>query len=260
MSFQYLQYSVSEQVATITLNRPDQANVFHIDAARELEQVARECLVSDSIKVVVLTGNGKLFSAGGDLAYMHANADTLDYDIKALADSLHNAYASFARMSAPLVVALNGTAAGIGLSLALLGDITIAVEKAKFVGAYSGVGLSPDGGLTYLLPRIVGLKRASEFLMTSKALSAQEALEWGMINHVVAAEALQDTLAEIVASLKASSSGSLKAVKHLLLSSQAQSMEGQMHLEGMNLSQNAFSSNGKEGVSAYLEGRRPNFV
>lgn len=250
---------MSDQVATITLNRPDQANAFHIDAARELEQAARECLVSDSIKVVVLTGKGKLFSAGGDLAYMQAHAESLDYDIKALADSLHNAYASFARMRAPLVVALNGTAAGIGLSLALLGDITIAVEKAKFVGAYSGVGLSPDGGLTYLLPRIVGLKRASEFLLTSKALSAQEALEWGMVNRVVASDDLASTVAELVESLKASSAGSLASVKQLLLRAQTESMEGQMHLEGMSLSQNAFCADGKEGVCAFLEGRPPKF-
>ena len=259
MSYQHIQLTVTDGVAKILLNRPQEGNSFHLQLAEELEEVARQCLVSDQLQAVVLTGSGKLFSAGGDLAYMQASFHRLDVAIKALADRLHSAFSSLVRMPAPLVVAVNGTAAGIGLSLAMLGDITLASDKAKFIPAYTGVGLSPDGGMTHILPRIIGTKRASEMILTNRALSAAEALEWGMVSRVVPAAELSQAVDSVVQRLQQASRQSLRDVKQLLARSDNESLESQMHLEGMALAANAMSDNGKEGIQAFIDGRPPVF-
>lgn len=260
MTYEYLNFSTTDGIARIELNRPDQGNAFDIALAREFETAVRECSIDNAVRVVVLTGNGKLFCGGGDLAYFSASGDSVGRDIKELADSLHCAYSTLMRMPKPLIVALNGTAAGIGLSLALLGDITLSVESAKFVAAYTDVGLSPDGGLTYFLPRIIGVKRASEFILTSGRVGAQQALEWGMVNEVVPSnEELESRTQTLAQKLSQASPGSLASAKSLLLSSQSLSLEALLHEEAIHLSNNASSENGKEGINAFLERRKPVF-
>lgn len=259
MSYQHLSFSIDSGIAKIVLDRPKAGNTFNIDIAKEFEEVTRLCAFDKSVRVVVLTGNGKLFSGGGDLAYMLENEDALDVAIKALADSLHTSYSTLGRMKAPLLVAANGTAAGIGLNLALMGDITIAVEEAKFVASYTDVGLSPDGGLTYLLPRLVGVKRAKELIYTNRRLSAQEALDWGMITKVVSADKFEEEVDAMAKKLASGPSKSYGDVKALLNSSENESMESQMHLEALALASNAMSVDGKEGISAFANNRKPNF-
>lgn len=260
MDYQYLTFCIDDGVATITLNRPEAGNTFHQHLADELDEVSRYCLIRNDVEVVLLKANGKLFSGGGDLAYMQSSGDNIDIAIKKLADRLHSAYASFSRMSVPVVASVQGTAAGIGLSLSLLADITIASDKAKFAAAYGGVGLSPDGGLTHILPRVIGVKRASYFLLTNQVITAQQALEWGMVNEVVPPSELDDTVNAVVETLKDKSADANASVKSLLLQSQQHSLEAQMHLEGIQLSRNAASDNGQEGINAYLERRLAKFT
>lgn len=259
MSFQNLKFSIEHGIARITLNRPHEGNAFNQALADELDDVARECLMSKQVRVVILAAEGKLFSGGGDLAFMQENADHLDIAIKKLADRLHSAYAAFARMSAPVIVKVQGTAAGIGLSLSMQGDITVASEKAKFAAAYTGVGLNPDGGLTYLLPRAIGFKRAKAFILQNQIIPAEQALKWGLVNQVVAHDELDDTVEALAKQLAAGSVGSFAAVKNLLSRTYNETLESQMHLEGMALAENAMSANGKEGIQAFLDGRKPEF-
>jgi 2-(1,2-epoxy-1,2-dihydrophenyl)acetyl-CoA isomerase len=211
---------------------------------------------------VVLTSNGKLFSAGGDLSIMFEAGDQVDAALKQLTDQLHGAFSTLMRMRAPLIVAVNGAAAGIGLSLALIGDITIASEKASFTLAYTAAGLSPDGASTYLLPKIakiVGIKRAKEMMITNRRLSAREALEWGVVNQVVAPEALLDETLALAKSIAQGPTNAFASVKSLVLSSFNESLESQMVLEVEAIARNAMSKDGQEGIQAFLEKRQPEF-
>ena len=257
--YNLLNFQIDDAIATITLNRPDAANAFNLELATELNHAAIVCQHNPNIRVVVLTGNGKLFSAGGDLSIMFEAGDQVDALLKQLTDQLHVAFSTLMRMRAPLIVAVNGAAAGIGLSLALIGDITIASEKASFTLAYTAAGLSPDGGATYLLPKVVGIKRAKEMMITNRRLSAAEALEWGMVNRVVAPEALLDETLAMAKSIAQGATNAFASVKSLVLSSFSESLESQMVLEVEALARNAMSKDGQEGIQSFLEKRQPEF-
>lgn len=140
-------------VATITLNRPDQGNAIDMDLARALGAAARDCAGDPAVRCVVLAGNGRLFCAGGDIASFAAAGDRAGAFLHELASALHEAALVLARMDKPLLTLVHGPAAGAGLSLALLGDVVLAGEAAHFTAAYSGIGLTPDGGMSWLLPR-----------------------------------------------------------------------------------------------------------
>lgn len=257
--FKNLEFLLDGAVATITLNRPDHANALDLDMASELARAARLCQRDSDIRAVVLTGNGKLFCAGGDLASMADAGEEVDLALKGLTDQCHAAFSTMMRMRAPVIVAVNGAAAGIGLSLALVGDITIASEKASFTMAYTAAGLSPDGGATYLLPRAIGYKRAKEMMISNRRLSATEALDWGLVNQVVAPEALLEEAQTQAKRLAKGATDAFGSVKSLLLTGFSESLETQMALEAQAIGKNATGADGQEGVSAFLEKRRPLF-
>jgi 2-(1,2-epoxy-1,2-dihydrophenyl)acetyl-CoA isomerase len=166
---------------------------------------------------------------------------------------------SFARMSAPVIVAVNGTAAGAGFGLAVCGDLVVASEGAKFTMAYSKIGLSPDGGASYFLPRLIGLRRTQELMFTNRVLSAQEACDWGLVNQVVGPDELMAVAGKLANELAVGSLGSHAAIKRLLCDSASNSLETQLELEAQCISINADSADGREGVSAFLEKRAAEF-
>ncbi|WP_205876993.1 enoyl-CoA hydratase/isomerase family protein [Mycobacterium camsae] len=249
----------SGPIARITLNRPDAANAMNDTLLRELADAAKRCDRGAS-KVVVLTGAGRFFSAGGDLRAMASSSSTPGDYVKAMADDLHRAISTFARMDAVLITAVNGIAAGAGCSLAVTGDLVIAAESASFTMAYATVGLSPDGGSSFSLPRLIGVRRTQELLLTNRELSAAEALAWGLVTEVVKSTevaARADALAEKVAS---GAGQSTAAVKKLVLTSFKTGLEEQMELEGRLIAECADSRDGNEGINAFLEKRRPQFA
>lgn len=254
-----INYEKSDNVARISLNRPDAANGLNAAMARELAEIAAHCASDASIKTVVLTGTGKFFSAGGDLKAMSENKDAAGRFVKQLADNLHRALATFARMDAPLIVAVNGVAAGAGFSMAVTGDLVIASESASFTMAYTRAGLSPDGGSSYYLPRLIGLRKTQELMLTNRTLSADEALQWGLINFVVPASALIAKTNELANDFVLGATQSNAAVKKLLLTSFGNRLEEQMELEGRFIAECAESEDGKEGVAAFLAKRRARF-
>ena len=167
-----------------------------------------------------------------------------DAFVKGIADDLHRAISTFARMDAVLITAVNGVAAGAGFSLAVAGDLVLAADNASFTMAYTRAGLSPDGSSSYYLPRLVGVRRAQELMLTNRTLTAAEAADWGLINEVVPAaelEARAQALAEQMASAAKGSSG---AVKKLLLASFGSGLEEQMELEGRLIAECADSADG----------------
>ncbi|MCF7982362.1 MAG: enoyl-CoA hydratase/isomerase family protein, partial [Pseudomonadales bacterium] len=209
---------------------------------------------------VLLSATGKLFCAGGDLASFAEKGDAISEELKKVTFFAHDAFIRLMRMPAPVVTAVNGAAAGIGLSLALIGDVTIASSKASFTSAYTAAGLSPDGGCTSLLVELVGTKRAKELMLCNRRLSASEALDWGMINRVVEPEALESAALELANTFAAGPTKAFGAVKRLVLSAAKNNIEAQMTSESRMIAANAKTQDGKEGIAAFLEKRKPNFL
>lgn len=247
-------------VCVITLDRPADANALDRAMAAELARVAAACDADASVRAVVLTGSGRFFCAGGDVKAMAGFGDAVAREIKALADDLHRAIAAFSRMAAPLVIAVNGTAAGAGMSLAATGDLVVAAEGATFTMAYTGVGLSPDGSSTWFLPRLIGLRRTQELMLTNRRLSAAEAQAWGLVTQVAATPELAlDQALQWAEALASGASGSQRSVKQLLLATFGNGLETQMELEGRAIAACAASADGREGVAAFVARRPPRF-
>lgn len=259
-NLQTLTFKIQDRVAFITLARPEAANGLNLAMATELALVAQECDLNAEVKAVLLTAEGRFFSAGGDLKSMAAAGAGAGREVKRMADELHRAISSFQRMRAPLVIAANGTCAGAGFSLALTGDVVVAAKSAKFTMAYTNAGLSPDGSSTYFLPRLVGLRRAQELMFTNRVLTAVEALDWGLVTAVVDDADLQNSASAMATRLAAGSLESHRAVKDLLLGTFGNSLETQMELEGRYIAAAAASPDGQEGIQAFVQKRPPRFL
>lgn len=259
MSYETVIFEITDGIATITMNRPNEANTVNQLFSDELSNIAIECDSNPAIRAAILTGNGKFFSAGGDLSSFANSGDQLSADLKKLTTPFHSALSRFSRMDKPLITAINGPAAGAGLSLAILGDYAIASEKAKFTMAYTAAGLSPDGGSTFLLPRLVGERRAKELMLTNRTLSAEEALNWGMVNEVVAPDALLAQAQKMAAQLATGPTKAYGAVKELVLQSSSNTMETQMEIEARKIAEMGSTEDGKEGINAFLNKRKPEF-
>lgn len=254
-----LLYEVKDRVARITLNRPDTANAVNDEMARELMQVAIHAAEDRSVRAVILTGAGKMFCGGGDLRHFAAQEDRLPGHIKELAGCLHMAISRFVRMDAPVIAAVNGSAGGAGFSLCLFADLVIAAESARFTLAYTRAGLSPDGGSTFCLPRMIGTRRALEMALTNRVLTANEALEWGIINRVVPDAQLQAEADALAKQLAAGATQALGAAKRLLHHSSSESLETQMELEAQAISDMARTAHAREGIAAFIARRPPDF-
>ena len=247
-------------IAKLTLARPEAANALNLQMAQELMRAAIELDEDESVRAVLLTAEGKMFCAGGDLGAMNEAGEGTSAYLKELTTYLHAAISRFARMRAPIVTAVNGTAAGAGFSMVCATELAIASESAKFTMAYTGAGLSPDGSSTYFLPRIIGQRRTYELMLTNRVLNSAEALEWGIVNQVVPAEELMSTAEDLVQHLAAGATGAYGIVKRLLLNSAYDSLESQMEHEARGIAASSRTADGREGIAAFLEKRRPTFT
>ena len=255
--YQTIVFEQAGAIARITLNRPDAANGMNDTMTRELADAARRCDTA-ATKVVVLTGSGRFFSAGGDLKSF-ASAPSRGGHIKVVADELHRAISTFARMDAVLITSVNGTAAGAGFSLAVTGDLVLAAESASFTMAYTRAGLSPDGSSSYYLPRLIGITKTKELMLTNRTLSAKDASQWGLVTEVVADAELATRTAQLADQIAATARKSNGGVKSLLLATFANGLEEQMELEGRMIADLADSADGREGVDAFMAKRKPEF-
>lgn len=256
--YQAITFEQCGSVVRITLNRPESANAIDLATTRDLADAASRCTL-DEVKVVVLTGAGRFFSVGGDLNAF-ASAPHRDRYIKDLADSLHQAISTLARMDALLITAVNGVAAGAGMSLAAIGDVVLAAESASFTMAYSGVGLSPDGGASYYLPRLIGIRRTQELMLSNRTLTAREAADWGLLTELAPDDQLSTRTEQLVARFESGPKQSHANVKKLLLSTFGNDLEEQMEIEGQFIAQLGRSADGHEGVDAFLAKRAPKYT
>ncbi|MGH8131970.1 MAG: enoyl-CoA hydratase/isomerase family protein [Steroidobacteraceae bacterium] len=245
-------------VALVTLNRPESSNTLNLQTAMDLLAAALACARNAAVRAVVLTGAGRHFSFGGDLRAMASREVALDDHIRELTTYLHAAISHFVRMDAPLIAAVNGTAAGAGVGLVAMADLALCARTSKFNLAYTSVGLTPDGGTSFLLPRTVGVKRAMELLLLNRVLTADEALSWGLVNEVVDDEQLLGRAVELAERLAHGAGSAYGATKRLLAHSLG-AFESQMVLESETIAAQAVSPDGVEGIGAFLEKRKPRF-
>ncbi len=250
---------LSNGLYTIALNRPEAANGFNHELADGLYEAAIEADQNPDIRAVVLTGRGKFFSAGGDVKLFANAGDDVGRELHRLTSRIHGSASLFHRTDAPVIVAVNGLAAGGGFSLSLAGDLVLAAESASFLMAYTTVGLSIDGTSSYFLPRVLGLRRAQELLFTNRKLSAAEALEWGLVTRVVPDDELMNEATELGRMLVAGPARCHGVCKRLLAETYGNQIETQAALESRGIAETSRGPEGQEGLAAFKAKRKPNF-
>ena len=259
MEYKTILFDVRDNVAHITLNRPDAANSINDEMGKDLMHAALRCDEDPEIRAVLISGAGKIFSGGGDLKAFISKGDQLPYHIKEITTYLHAAMSRLTRMDAPVVAAVHGAVAGAGMSIAIACDIVVAAETTRFMVAYTRAGLVPDGSSTYFLPRIVGLKRALELTLTNRMFSAQEALQWGIITRVVPDNELLAQARAIAVQLAAGPTRAYGISKRLLHSGWMETLETQMENESQAIANSARTLDAREGITSFLEKRPPKF-
>ena len=259
MNYSTLDVSLEDQVLCVTLNRPEQANSISLALAKDLMDLFTKQCENDNVRAVVITGAGKLFCAGGDLEEMKSQGEDTRAFIRELTSYLHTAISRISVMNAPVIAAINGTAAGAGLALACACDLAVASEKSRFLLSYTKAGLVLDGSSSWYLPRLIGLRRSMELALTNRMLSAEEALDWGIINTVLPHDTVLDEAMALARELAQGPTGAYGVVKNMFRQSMQVDLERQMEMESMSMSAAAVSEDGREGMRAFFEKRPPIF-
>ncbi|MBK8133884.1 MAG: enoyl-CoA hydratase/isomerase family protein [Gammaproteobacteria bacterium] len=259
MSYTTIRFTRAGAVARITLARPDAANALNFAMGAELLDVARRCRDDKGVRAVILDADGKVFCAGGDIVTFASAGDRLPTALKELIEIFHPAVEILSTMNAPVIAAVQGVAAGAGLSLLSSCSLVIASDAASFTMAYTGIGLTPDGGATYFLPRQIGLRKTEELMITNRRLNAAEALDWGLVNEVVTPEALAGRVDALANQLAAGATAAYGAARRMLLASFGNTMTAQLALEQETMVAAGGSRDGLAGVAAFKAKTRPEF-
>lgn len=260
MASKALIHTVKGSVATIILNRPDCYNALNGQMVEELLEAVLACREDRAVRAVVLMGAGQAFCAGGDVREFIEHTDTLTLYVKRLLASLHSVISSICRMSKPVIAGVGGVAAGAGMGLAMACDLAVAAESARFTMAYTKIGLPPDAGSSYFLPRLVGLRRAMELTFTNRVLTADKAKEWGLVNRVVPDAELATTVDALANEMAIGPTLALGRAKRLLCMSDQASLETQMENEAQLIALSIQTADFREGVQAFVEKRTPAFT
>lgn len=252
-------YTVADGVAHIRLTRPEGANAMNSDFAVDLREVMIAASFDDAVKAVSVTAEGKVFSAGGDLKYMDTLGAALPPAAAQLVTDYHAATYRMNRMPKPVVAGVRGAAGGAGLSFMCAMDLVIAGESAKFTMGYTKAAMTPDGTSSYFLARHIGLRRAMELTLTNRVLSAREALEWGLVNEVVADDEVDAAVADLASRFAAGPARSLGVAKRLIYEGFESELEVAGEREAHAITATMATPDGIEGISAFAARREPNY-
>jgi 2-(1,2-epoxy-1,2-dihydrophenyl)acetyl-CoA isomerase len=247
-------------VARITLDRPDLGNALTDEVARLLDDAVDTIAADTTVRAVVMTGNGPLFCAGGDIRQFTLALDDLGRHIGAGLVTFNRTLEKLAALPVPVITALNGPVAGGGIGLALTADIVLAASSARFRAGYAAIGLSPDAGTSYHLTRLIGPQRAKEFLFTNRFIDAPEALALGLVVAVVPDDELRRATDELVATILRFPAGSHAAVKSLVDAASGMDHAEALAREREAMIENAESEACREGIRAFMERRAPAFA
>lgn len=259
MGYTKLLCEIHDGVATLTLHRPESYNALDAQMATELHEAVVACSEDDAVRAVVLTGSGRAFCAGGDVKGFCDHLEDIGQHILLLTAALHNAVSRLVHMPKPVITAVNGVAAGGGMSLSLAGDLIVAAESARFTMAYTQIGASPDGSSSFFLPRLVGVKRALELTLLNRVLSAHEALEWGIVNRVFPDATFRADVQTLAAQLAQGPTQAYGRAKALLYSSTSATLETQMEQEAQSIAASGHTADFRAGVTAFAAKRTPTF-
>lgn len=255
--------NVAGGVATVTLNRPDVLNALSPDMARDLHQTLAGMKADDNVRCVVLRGAGNGFMAGGDVGWFKRALPELEAgkveELNPIFEHVHGIVQALRDMPVPSISVLHGAVAGFGVSLAAACDLSIAAEDARFTLAYCHIGTSPDGGSTYLLPRVVGFKKAMELALLGERFDAHQALAWGLINKVTPADELDHAAGEWTRRFASGPRFAYGRTKALLYGSLEETFTRQVEAEEAAFKQCAQTADFAEGVTAFVEKRTARF-
>ena len=256
-----IQTTLDNGIFTVTLNRPDKLNSFNFEMADQMKEALMEADSNDEIRCVLLTGTGRAFCAGQDLAEATEVSDDPERD---LSEIVHHTYIPIIKgirtLEKPVVCAVNGTAAGAGANIALACDIVIASDEAKFIQSFSQIGLIPDSGGTYILPKLVGLARATALTFLGEKVSAKEAVEMGMIWKSYPAYSFMDEAQAVASKLAKMPTRGFGLTKRGFNAGFSNTLEEQMQLEAKLQAEAGETHDYNEGVKAFLEKRKPEFT
>lgn len=255
-----LLFSVKDRIATISFNRPNAMNSFDRQMADELEALTEQVRLDSSIHAVLLNGAGQLFMAGGDIRFFHDTLEQMPKGVMKIVRTLNASIINLMRMPKPVVASVHGSVAGVGVSLMMACDLVIAAEQTKFTMAYSGIGISPDGGASFNLPRLVGSKKAMEWLMLSDVFDAQTALTQGLVNWVVPGDKLAEETQKLLTRLAKGPTQSYAQVKRLVNTTWQNSLETHLEQEGVSFESCSATADFKAGVTGFLHKSKPEFV
>lgn len=260
MSYETIEFELQDGLARITLNRPDSLNSFTTQMHEEMRSILDIIEADTSLRCLLITGNGRGFCAGQDLNDRAVSPTDGPRD---LSDSIETNYnpmiRRFGALPVPVICAVNGVAAGAGANIALACDIVIAARSAKFIQVFCKIGLIPDSGGTYILPRLVGTARAMGLSLLGDSISAEQAVQWGMIWQMVEDDELQETATKLARHLTTQPTKGLGLIKKAIRASVDNDFDTQLNLESTLQREAGFSNDYQEGVSAFLEKRKPTF-
>jgi 2-(1,2-epoxy-1,2-dihydrophenyl)acetyl-CoA isomerase len=258
-----LRIEIDDSIATLTLDRPDAFNAMSPELIGELGVAMAWLADQGEFRALIVTGAGKAFCAGGDVNWFRKGIEDPDHDISADvrrgAEALHAVIVDLRRIEQPVVAAINGPAAGAGFSLALACDIRISAESAFLAPAYGRIGASPDGGMTYFLPRVVGPAKALELLLDDPNLKAPDALAMGLVSEVVADDQLMDRARERAAKLAKLAPHYVKMAKSLVGTSIEHTITEHLQLERHGIADGLGTEDARLGVTAFFSGEAPDF-
>lgn len=249
---------IENKIAYITFNRPEVFNSFNREMALKLQDTLDACQINDEVRAIVLTGNGKAFCAGQDLK--EVTSPELNPGFKKILEEHYNPIVMRIRnIEKPIIAAVNGVAAGAGANIALACDIVVAHEHVNFIQAFSLIGLIPDSGGTFFLPRLIGFQKASALAMLGDKVSAEEAERLGMIYKLIPSENFEEEVGKLALKLANMPTKALGLIKELFNKSMTNTLEEQLALESKYQIEAAGTEDYAEGVSAFVEKRKPNF-
>jgi len=259
--YEHIQISEAEGITTITLCRPERLNAFIGHMRRDLAEALEHAGSDRNTRVVVLTGAGRTFCAGGDIAFMAELMQRRDAEeFSRILGAGRRVILAIRQMTKPVIASINGPASGAGCNLALACDLRVASNTATFSQSFAKVGLHPDWGGTYFLPRLVTPNKACELFFLGETIDAAEAMRLGIVNQVVAPEDLESATQQLAERLRAAPPIALAAAKHAVYMSQAAELEEMLRYETEAQMRCFDSDDGHEGVNAFLEKREPRFT
>ncbi|MDT5348628.1 MAG: 2-(1,2-epoxy,2-dihydrophenyl)acetyl-CoA isomerase [Mycobacterium sp.] len=262
---QTIDYSVTDAVATVCLNRPDARNAIDMQLGEETLDVARRIAADESIRSVLICGNGPSLTVGGDIDYFLAHFRSAPGErfgalFAQMTTPFHEAFRVLSRIDAPIVTAAHGAVAGGGLGYVYAADLVIAAEGTKFVTAFAGLGLSGDGGGTWHLPRLIGARRAAEAYLRNRPIEAAEALRWGLINELVPVEELRTRAEAVARELANGPTRGFARMRALLRDSWRNDLSTQLQAETEAIRETGDSADAARAIGDFADKRRPEFT